>query len=87
MNNFLATQIQITELIVGIVAIAAGLFLLWVVVTDRYGVLSSWYEENKDSKVGFWVISGDAKQFRSWFGVVAVGVVGVGIAAVVAAAA
>jgi hypothetical protein len=81
----LASQSGVVLWVVATGGILGGTFLGWVALTDRYRVFSDWYEENKDSRIGFWAISGNAKQFRMWFVVLGVGCVAAGVAALVVA--
>ena len=79
-SGVLGSQQQpIALLILAPIAILWGAFLFWTAVTDRGKWFSAWYEENKDSKMGFWAVSRDAKQFRAWHAVLGVGFCVVGI--------
>jgi len=86
MGSIIASQNAIVLWVIGVVAILWGLFVLWVAIPDRWSVLSSWYEENKDSKIGFWAISADARGFRGWFVVFGLCCTAVGVVALVVAA-
>jgi hypothetical protein len=85
-SAILASQSVIVLSVIGVAAILWGLFVVWVALTDRWDMLSRWYEENKDSKIGFWSISADTRGFRSWFIVFGVCCAGAGVAALVGAA-
>lgn len=65
--ELLSTQHNATALLIfAPIAILWGAFLFWMAVTDRGKWFSAWYESNRDSKMGFWAVSRDAKQFRAW---------------------
>lgn len=80
MSSF-SVQNAIVSLIAAPVLILFGAFVTWAAVTDAGGWFSAWYEAYKDSKMGFWSVSRNERQFRAWH--VAGGVVFVVVGALV----
>jgi len=84
-STMFASQAGATLWIVASAGVLGGAFMGWAAFTDRHRMFSRWYEENKDSKIGFWAISPDEKTFRMWFVLSGAVLMAIGIAALVVA--
>jgi hypothetical protein len=65
-TDLFGSENVIPILFIAPISILWGAFLLWAAWTDAGSFFSSWYEENKDSRIGFWAVSGSSGGFRGW---------------------
>jgi hypothetical protein len=65
--------------------ILGGAFLVWAAWTDPGGWFTGYYEDKKDSRIGFWAVSRNSIDFRGWHWVLGVCFVIFGIVGLVLA--
>jgi len=70
-------------MILGPIAVVTGLLLVFGAIKNPSGFFSNWYEDYRDSKLGFWAISRSANQFRFWHAVLGLGMTVAGVAVVI----
>jgi hypothetical protein len=70
-------------LVFGPLAILWGAFLTWAAWKDPGGRFTAYYEDSKDSRVGFWAVSRNGIQFRGWHLILGIGFFVGGIACLV----
>jgi hypothetical protein len=62
----MATQQPAALKIIGPIGIAVGLALFVGAIADPGRFFSRMYEENEDSRLGFWAITSTPEGFRGW---------------------
>jgi hypothetical protein len=62
----MATQQSAALKIIGPIGIAVGLALFVGAIADPGRFFSRMYEENEDSRLGFWAITSTPEGFRGW---------------------
>lgn len=60
-----------------------GVLLFWGAVKDPSGYFTDWYEDHKNSMLGFWFVSRSARQFRIWHGLLGLWFFGIGLTALI----
>jgi hypothetical protein len=76
----------VTQVLLSLALTLVGLTLVILAALDPSDLLSRWYENNENSKLGFWAISNGPGQFRAWHFIAGVFLFGVGLTILVSLA-